>query len=332
MFSKKLMVVELVERWALRRAAVKLLHDNIRLRRGERVVLVTDRRNDPVYSALLQAAVELGGVVREQRIRTGRLHSSPIPEARKSLLWADVLLAPVESSITHSNETVEAMKKGLRGASLPGIYPELFVKALRADAREVEQANKKIMRALKGAREVRVVSPSGSDFALFVKGRKARDNGPDLSRKGAVTNIPFGEVFVAPVEARGGGRIVFDSWRANGRVEGRSRTSLGGMILFKRGKIVGWDSGGKKYVDYLRKAGPRGLVIAELGFGTNPAHKKPVGNVLHDEKIYGSVHVAFGQNVSLGGKNKCGVHEDVVIMNQTAWVDGKKILDRGKII
>ncbi|MCX6767266.1 MAG: aminopeptidase [Candidatus Micrarchaeota archaeon] len=316
----------MVEKQVLKRAAVKLLRENIKLKRGEKVVLVTDRHGDPIHSALLQAATELGGVIREQRIRAGRQHSSPIPEARKTLLWADVLLAPVDSSITHCDETVAAMKKGLRGASMPGIYPELFAKLLTADAEKVAWTNEKIVNALRGAREVRITSPSGSDFTLSVEGRRPGRNGPDLSRKGSVTNIPFGEVFVAPVENRGDGSIVFDAWHL---VRGKI---CSGAIAIKKGRIAGWDPGAKPYVDYLRKAGSCGFTIAELGFGTNPAHKKPVGNVLHDEKIYGSAHVAFGQNVSFGGRNRCGVHEDVVILKPTVWVDGEKAVDKGKII
>jgi len=314
--------MRMTTRERLHRAAIKLLRDNIRLKRGEKVVLITDRRADPIYSALKQASVELGGVVREQRIRAGRQHSAPIPEAREALLWADVVLAPVDSSITHSHETVEAMKKGLRGASMPGIYPALFAKALSVDAGRVDKANEKITKALKGAGEVRITSPSGSDFALCVKGRKVGDNGSDLSGKGSVTNIPFGEVFVAPVETKGKGRIVFDSWKAPRK----------GSVWIKGGRIVKWDAGARKYADYLKKAGRCGLVIAELGFGTNPAFKKPIGNVLQDEKIWGSVHMAFGQNVSMGGKNKCGVHEDVIIMKPTVRVDGRPVLAEGKMI
>jgi len=313
----------MVERWALRRAAIKLLRDNIRLKRGEKIVLVTDRKNDPIYSALKQAATELGGAVREQRIRAGRQHSAPIPEARKVLLWADVVLAPVDSSITHSHETVEAMKRGLRGASMPAIYPGLFVKAMDCDAKAVDAADTRIRKALKAAREVRITSPGGSDFTLYVKDRRVGDNGSDLWNPGSVTNIPFGEVFVAPVETKGDGRIVFDSWKA---------PPHRGSVWIRNGKIVKCDAGARKYVNYLKRAGRCGLVIAELGFGTNPAFKKPIGNVLQDEKIFGSVHVAFGQNVSMGGKNRCGVHEDVIIMRPTVRVDERLVLAEGKMI
>jgi len=306
----------------LRRAALKLLREHIRLKKGERVVLLTDRRNDPVYAALLRASADLGATIREQRIRSGRQHSAPIPEAREALLWADVVLAPVDASITHSPETILAEKKGLRGISMPGIYHGLFVKSLQADGEKIRRAGKKLMRALKGAREVKITSPSGSDFTLSIKGRKATEFGTDLSKKGTVYNVPFGEVFVAPLETEAQGRIVYDSVNVVRK----------GALTVKDGRIVAWDKGAKHYVDYLKKAGPCGLVIAELGLGTNPAFKKPIGNVLQDEKILGSVHVAFGQNVSMGGKNKCGVHEDAIIMRPTVRVDGRLVLAEGKMI
>jgi leucyl aminopeptidase (aminopeptidase T) len=57
-----------------------------------------------------------------------------------------------------------------------------------------------------------------------------------------------------------------------------------------------------------------------------------VGNILYDEKIAGTVHLAFGMNTSLGGKNACGAHEDVVLLKPTVLVDDRPLLERGVFV
>ncbi len=52
--------------------------------------------------------------------------------------------------------------------------------------------------------------------------------------------------------------------------------------------------------------------IAELGIGCNPAIDKAIGYILTDEKVGGSVHVAFGSNSGYGGTSKSSVHWDFV--------------------
>jgi leucyl aminopeptidase (aminopeptidase T) len=104
---------------------------------------------------------------------------------------------------------------------------------------------------------------------------------------------------------------------------------MGAKLWVKGGRIVKWNKAGAIYVNNQRKAGPCGLLIIELGIGTNPAHKKPIGNVLHDEKIHGSVHIAFGG----GGRiRQCPIHEDVVILRPTVTVDGRIILKDGRFV
>ncbi len=68
--------------------------------------------------------------------------------------------------------------------------------------------------------------------------------------------------------------------------------------------------------------------IAELGIGCNPAIDKAIGYVLTDEKLGGSVHVAFGSNISYGGTSKSSMHWDFVTL-PTATI---KIEDTDEVI
>lgn len=323
-FGLWLSVVYMTSRWALRRAAIKLFRDNIRLRRGERVALVTDRRACPIFAALWQACKELGGIPREVRITSERKHSSPIPEARKALLESNVIVAATDKSITHSPETTATRKRGARVVSMPTITPEMFVRAMQADYREVKRITAGLARKLEGSKEIKVTTPSGTSVVLSVRGRAFEADDGDVSRKGLCTNIPAGETCVAPVETRAKGIIAIDYF-------GKMLSPKHGARLFlDEGRIVDCNKAAEPFVKMLGKAGKCALVIAELGLGTNPGHRSPVGSVLFDEKIFGSAHVAFGENRSMHGKNACAIHADVILMKPTVIADGRKIMQEGK--
>ncbi len=57
-----------------------------------------------------------------------------------------------------------------------------------------------------------------------------------------------------------------------------------------------------------------------------------LGTILEDEKAYGTVHFAFGDNSTFGGKTKAGIHLDVLVRKPTVYLDGEKIMDGGKLL
>jgi leucyl aminopeptidase (aminopeptidase T) len=71
--------------------------------------------------------------------------------------------------------------------------------------------------------------------------------------------------------------------------------------------------------------------LAEFGVGTNP-NTRLTGNILEDEKILGTIQVAFGSNNTFGGKVSAGVHLDTVVLRTTVFIDEKLILDKGRIL
>jgi leucyl aminopeptidase (aminopeptidase T) len=68
--------------------------------------------------------------------------------------------------------------------------------------------------------------------------------------------------------------------------------------------------------------------VAELGVGTND-RAILTGQILEDEKILGTVHVAFGNNASMGGTVEVPFHVDGILLEPTLELDGTIILDRG---
>jgi leucyl aminopeptidase (aminopeptidase T) len=56
-----------------------------------------------------------------------------------------------------------------------------------------------------------------------------------------------------------------------------------------------------------------------------------IGNVLEDEKVIGTVHIAVGNNLSYGGDNDVPLHLDGVIRKPDIYIDGKKIMEKGNL-
>ena len=78
----------------------------------------------------------------------------------------------------------------------------------------------------------------------------------------------------------------------------------------------------------LEEVGEGAANLAELGIGTNDLATVS-GNVLEDEKVLGTVHVAFGDNASMGGHVQVPLHVDGIIMTPTLFLDGEVILRDG---
>jgi aminopeptidase len=121
--------------------------------------------------------------------------------------------------------------------------------------------------------------------------------------------MPSGEVFTGPHEASANGRIVFDVPSSPAGVD------VGGVTLvFRDGEVV--EAHAERGEAYLRQAlgtddGARRL--GELGLGTNYGIDRPVGAILFDEKIGGTVHLALGRSYpETGAKNVSAVHWDLI--------------------
>ena len=81
----------------------------------------------------------------------------------------------------------------------------------------------------------------------------------------------------------------------------------------------------------LEAVGKKAFHTAELGVGTNDA-AKIIGNILEDEKVMGTVHIALGNNMSMGGTFDVPIHLDGIIKDPTLELDGKVIMDSGKLL
>jgi leucyl aminopeptidase (aminopeptidase T) len=185
--------------------------------------------------------------------------------------------------------------------------------------------------ALKGGEYVRVTTPYGTDISFSIKGRTPMSDTGMLKGRGAFSNLPAGEVYLAPVEGTAEGVLVLE-WAPGRRLASRLRVTVkGGMAA----EVLG----DEPYAAELTKALDRHLAnrnIAELGIGTKDKASRP-DNVLEAEKILGTIHLALGDNTGFGGFVAAPFHEDYVFYQPTLTLvmeDGTKevILDSGKLM
>jgi len=241
----------------------------------------------------------------------------PPPAVAAAMAGATVVFAPTAFSVSHTQARIAATERGVRIATMPGITEEIFGRAVAVDYAELKRAGEEIAAGLTAAATCRITSPAGTDVTLTLAGRTAVSDDGDLRATGAWGNLPAGEGFISPIETAGEGTIVFDGSIAGyGLLEEPLWVTLsGGRIVEAGGAAAPW------LLSTLDAGGEHGRSIAELGIGTNPAARL-TGNILEDEKVKGTIHLAFGTSAGIGGVNVSSVHIDGMVLRPTVELDG----------
>ncbi len=214
-------------------------------------------------------------------------------------------------------------------------YRKVFINSIKATfSPRVKKLCEYYRKALENADEVRITANDGTDLTFRIKGRPilVADgiiDEADLKRGDVGLNIPDGEVFTSALENSANGFIIFD-WVA---IHGFGLVK-DLKVRFKRGRVVWFDSPQKeifqKFLDANTGDKDR---IAELGIGTNPAARF-IGETIVDEKIFGTIHIAIGNNRgAYHGKNKASSHQDMIKVMKgrqgNLYVDGRLVMKNG---
>jgi leucyl aminopeptidase (aminopeptidase T) len=313
----------------LQEAARVALKDCLGLAPGERALIVTDPLRMEVAGALFAAVEGLGGVPMLVEIPVGERDGDEPPDAVAALMAdTEVLLAPTSRSLSHTAARRNASRAGVRTATLPGITTEIMGRAMRADYDAIARLSTDLARILTDAARVRVTTPAGTDIEMSIEGRTGLADTGLIRERGDFSNLPAGEAYLAPVEGTAEGVIVVDASMAGvGRLAAGETITLvveGGRAREVRG------SGAETIRGLIESVGEEGGNIAELGIGTND-RAEVSGVVLEDEKVLGTVHLAVGNNLSMGGHVDVPLHLDGVLFDPTVEVDGVTILKDGKI-
>ena len=310
-------------------SSIIALKDYLGLKKDETLLIISDETKRDIGQTLLEAGKQLCREAFLIEMKQREINGEEPPEQISELMKkVDVVVCPTAKSLTHTDARRNAVKEGVRVATMPGIGIDTMVRCLSADAEKVIDLSLKVKGILKDASEVRVVTGKGTDLYMPMKGRNVIESTGVLRNKGESGNLPSGEVYLAPLENLSHGKLVID-----GSVAGIGMLEAPITIEVKDGfaeKIEGGNEA-KILAGMLDKVGRDARAVAEFGVGTN--YKAQLcGEILEDEKVYGTIHVAFGNNVSMGGSINVKSHIDGLVIEPDVYVDGKLVMQKGRLL
>jgi leucyl aminopeptidase (aminopeptidase T) len=250
--------------------------------------------------------------------------TEPPPQIAAALKACDVYIAPTTRSLSHTVARKQASEAGARGATMPGVTEDMLARVMAVDFDVMAARSRAVAALLQGSESAHITCPRGTDLTIDLRGRAGIADDGDLRARGAFGNLPCGEGFIAP--AGGEGTAVVSSLGPLGISDEPVTLTVQG------GRLTAAERGlGPEWIARLRAHGPDGTNLAELGVGTND-RATLTGNVLEDEKILGTVHIAFGASAAIGGTVSVPIHLDAVVLDATLDIGGTRVLDERRFV
>jgi leucyl aminopeptidase (aminopeptidase T) len=306
-------------------AADRAINQALRLKPGEKYLLVTDRQKMEIAEALAYYAKQAGAETTTYLMtETLRPITEPTRQFKELIRNASATTYMLEGRFAEKPfrgfMVSEGGKHG-RICMMPGLTRDMMERLVNIDFSEMDRFTKKVMRAMKNAEDVVVENPDGTHVAFSVKGRAWHNDNGNISKKHMHGNLPAGECYTAPVEETFTGKIVISL----------IDDKLGpGEMMFQHGKLV--DFKGKGIAEVIETIGPdeSGRIIGEFGIGTNKG-ARICPNMLEAEKAFGTVHFAIGDSYGLG-RNRSKFHFDALVDKVTLRANGRLIARDGKFL
>ena len=295
---------------------------------GEDVLVVCNPVTEEI-GALMRIEAQGDGADATLAVMSERdSHAAEPPRAiAAAMAAADVVLAPTIQSLSHTAARKAASEAGVRIGTLPGVTEEMLIRLMNGDLDEMRRRGWAVVSALNAGTEVRITCRHGSDFSFSLDGRLGIVDGGELSSRGAFGNLPCGEGFIAPLEGSGRGTLVVD-----GSIAGVGLLDTPTSLTIAGGRLTeATGSDGAQLLELLCEHGEEATSVAELGIGTNE-EAILTGNILEDEKILGTAHIAFGASAAIGGTVQVPVHLDCVVLEPTVEIDGETIVKGGDLL
>jgi aminopeptidase len=257
-------------------------------------------------------------------------------------------------SVDHIFNYLQAAKK-IRGFWSPSVTVKMFEDTVPIDYARLSENCRKLRRVFDEAVEAHITSRLGTDLTLGFRGRKAFADDGDFSRPGRGGNLPAGEMYISPELGAGEGTLVFDGCissdkgviiirrpiratvkrnlitKITGGTEARlleetlERARVNTRKFAAEGRIAKKDL--PKYLENISNLG-------ELGIGLNEK-ARIVGNMLEDEKVFKTCHIAIGSNYD--DDAKALIHLDGLVKHPTIKVRDSRgrqtlVLKDGRIV
>lgn len=312
----------------LKKSAQTTLRQCLALKRNESLLIVADKTKKRIANELFKQAMKLCRNVLLIWVPVARVNGEEPPKAAADIMKKfDVIIGVTEKSLTHTM-AVKKARKNARIATMPGITEAIFKRGMSVNYKKIAERTRKLKKILERSRRIRLTTKKGTDISM---GRGVMEFGNKeghIHRKGDLNNLPAGEAAFVPKYQSSEGVFIVDASMA-----GAGKLDKPIKITVRKGYAVKIEGGkaAKKLAKLLKSCGKNANNIAELGIGTND-RAIISGNVLEDEKVIGTAHIALGNSKGLGGNIYAKCHLDGIFKKPTIYTDGKIIIKDGRFL
>jgi aminopeptidase len=313
-----------VKAWEAARNALENVLDAVA---GESIVIVCDEEKSDIGQAFAEGALALGLWARLVILETGKEVRKEIPPRlleiltqQKPNIFINLMRGQREETPFRIKITkLETRDRRSRLGHCPGVTSDMLTDGalnLTSDGhREMQSFAQRLLGTLEGVVKIDLNTPSGTKLSLSVENRPFYTDTRLDWKTMKWMNLPTGEVLAAPVENSLSGRLVCDM--AIGGI-GPLKTPV--ELTIKSGQVAKTASENQKVLKAVKESldtDEWSNIVGEFAFGINPKARF-VQEFLEAEKILGSVHIAFGDNLDYpGGKNPSKNHMDFLMNHPT---------------
>lgn len=200
------------------------------------------------------------------------------------------------------------------------VFEDFYFDACTIDYGKMEKAMEPLVQLMKEIDEVRIVGPGVTDISFSIKGM------PQVIYAGE-HNIPDGEIMTAPIRDSINGIIHFNTPSI---FYGSTFKNI--YLEFKNGKVIRASCNLNERINEILDQDEGARFIGEFAFGLNPYISKNINDILFDEKIKGSIHLALGNSYKeCDNGNRSAIHWDLILI-QTSEFGGGTIYFDNKIV
>jgi len=201
-------------------------------------------------------------------------------------------------------------------------FQDFVYKATNIDWEKKKKEMEKIKKRLDGGNTVRIVGKD-TDITFSIKGRRGIVCAGEY-------NMPDGEVFYSPIETTTNGKISFSFPTI---MQGREVDRI--VLEFMNGKVIrATATKNEKFLKEMLNADAGAKYLGEFGIGLNYRLKKHIKNILFDEKLGGTIHLALGNAYpEAQGTNKSSIHWDLIKdlrKEGKVYLDGDIVFEKGR--
>ncbi len=189
---------------------------------------------------------------------------------------------------------------------------------------KVHDEQQRLVDWLDGKEDVHAVGPN-VDLKASIKGRRFRNSDGDR-------NMPSGEIFTSPVEdsVEGWYRGSYPAFHRGQEVHGLELRFEKGVVVEARAER------NEAFLVEMLEVDEGARRVGELAIGTNRGIQRFIRNILFDEKIGGTMHIALGSSyLEVGGQNQSAIHWDIITDMRNGgkiYVDGELFYDSGEFL